>query len=63
MTLTKKLSAALALCLMLCLAVSPVAQAARRVKPLGDQLADRKVIETPQERSIRLGEDGKARWR
>ena len=36
MKLTKKLSVTLALCLMLCLAVSPVAQAARRVKPLGE---------------------------
>ena len=60
MKLKRTLVLLLALCLTLVLC-SGSALAGRRVKPLGEQLADRDVIETPQERSIRLGEDGKAR--
>lgn len=37
------------------------AQAGRIVKPIDEQLSEREVITTPQERKIKLGEDGKPR--
>ena len=40
---------------------SPVAEAAKRAKPVDEQLAARKVLQTPQEKTIHLGEDGKPR--
>ncbi len=51
----------LAIVLFISLFGSPVAEAAKRVKPIDQQLAARKVLETPQEKTIRLGEDGKPR--
>ena len=46
--------------MLFCMCASP-AFAAKRVKPIGEQLAARKVLETPQTKAIRLGEDGKPR--
>ena len=37
------------------------AYAGRRVKPIAEQLAERAILETPQEKTLRLGEDGKPR--
>lgn len=37
------------------------AYAGRRVKPITEQLAERAILETPQEKNIKLGEDGKPR--
>ena len=56
----RKLSLLLALCLAL-IALGAPAMAGKRVKPIPEVLAAREVLETPQEKSIRLGEDGKPR--
>ena len=42
-------------------AVSTPVLAGRRVKPINEQLAERAILETPQEKHIRVGEDGKPR--
>ena len=60
MKLTKKLSLLLALCLLLG-AVAPAALAGKRAKPIPEVLAKRDLIETPQDKTLRLGEDGKPR--
>ena len=39
--------------MLFCMCASP-AFAAKRVKPIGEQLAARKVLETPQTKTIRL---------
>ena len=51
----------LAVVLFISIFGSPVAEAAKRAKPVDEQLAARKVLQTPQEKTIRLGEDGKPR--
>ena len=51
----------LAVVLFISLFGSPVAEAAKRAKPVDEQLAARKVLQTPQEKTIHLGEDGKPR--
>lgn len=56
----RKLAILLTPCLMTGALSSP-AFAARRVKPIPEQLAAREVLETPQDKMIRLGEDGKPR--
>ncbi len=43
------------------LAAGSTALAAKRVKPIPDVLAKRDVIDTPQDKTIRLGEDGRPR--
>ncbi len=40
---------------------APAAEAGKKIKPLDVQLAAREVMETPQEKTIRLGENGKPR--
>lgn len=57
----KKKIIALFLTGVMLVGTSVQAQAGRIVKPIDEQLAERKVITTPQERKIRLGEDGKPR--
>ena len=47
-------------CLLFALFSTP-AFAAKKAKPINEVLAKRKVLETTQDREIRLGEDGKAR--
>ena len=54
------LTCILVLAMLFCICSSP-AFAAKRVKPIGEQLAARAVLETPQTKTIRLGEDGKPR--
>ena len=53
----KKKIIALFLTGVMLVGTSVQAQAGRIVKPIDEQLAERKVITTPQERKIRLGED------
>lgn len=57
----KKKIIALFLTGVMLVGTSVQAQAGRIVKPIDEQLAERKVITTPQEKKIRLGEDGKPR--
>ena len=57
----KKKIIALFLTGVMLVGTSVQAQAGRIVKPIDEQLAERKVITTPQERKIRLGEDEKPR--
>ena len=47
-------------CLLAAAFCTPVL-AGRRVRPINEQLAEREILETPQEKTIRLGEDGKPR--
>ena len=56
----KTLAVVLSLCLVFA-SLAPSALAAKRSKPVPDVLAARDVLETPQEKTIRLGEDGKPR--
>ena len=55
------LSLLLAAVLVFTLCTAPAAEAGKRVKPIDEQLAARKTLETPQDKVIRLGEDGKPR--
>ena len=56
----KKRTMLLIMCLVMALC-SNSALAAKRVKPIPEVLAKRAVVETPQERTLRLGEDGRPR--
>lgn len=60
MRLRRTFSLLLAFCVLFALCPG-TALAARKVKPLDEQLAKRDVLTTPQEKSIRVGEDGKPR--
>lgn len=57
----KKRMMALALMGIMVISTTAQVQAGRIKKPLDEVLAEREVLPTPQEKSIRLGEDGKPR--
>ena len=56
----KKRTLLLVACLLIMLCANS-ALGAKRVKPIPEVLGARKLVEIPQEKSIRLGEDGKPR--
>ena len=60
MNTRRMLTCLLILSLLFCICSSP-ALAAKRAKPISEQLAARAVLDTSQTKTIRLGEDGKPR--